>query len=129
MNNFFLFYKNIEFVRNLIYSCSRRYSVQQMAINSDTSTLGLYSGVSIRGVGQGSGKMMVGDNLIKQCDVGIHIADNTAPAVRYDMNKMFLSIHDVSILQRQCCGLFLLCWCVCRVGSTTKYCQQHFSWR
>ena len=69
--------------RNLIYSCSRRYSVQQMASNSETSTLGLYSGVSIRGVGQGSGKMMVGDNLIKQCDVGIHIADNTAPAVRY----------------------------------------------
>ena len=51
-------------------------------MTSDTSTLGLYSGVSIRGVGQGAGKLTVGDNLIKQCDVGIHIADNTAPVIR-----------------------------------------------
>ena len=70
----------IVIVRNLIYSCSRRYSVQQMT--SDTSTLGLYSGVSIRGAGQGAGKLTVGDNLIKQCDVGIHIADNTAPVIK-----------------------------------------------
>lgn len=25
-----------------------------------------------------------GDNLVKQCDVGIHVADNSAPAIRYE---------------------------------------------
>ena len=25
-----------------------------------------------------------GDNLVKQCDVGIHVAENSAPAIRYE---------------------------------------------
>ena len=58
--------------RNLIYSCSRRYSQ-----NSDT-TLGLYSGLAVRG----PGKVTLWENLVKQCDVGVHIADNSNPAIR-----------------------------------------------
>ena len=60
--------------RNLIYSCSRRYSQ-----NTDT-TLGLYSGLAVRG----SGKVSLGENLVKQCDVGVHIAENSSPAIRWD---------------------------------------------
>ena len=59
--------------RNLIYSCSRRYS-------GCGAGAGLHSGVTVRGPGQG--RIMVADNLVKQCDVGIHVADNSAPAVR-----------------------------------------------
>ena len=58
--------------RNLIYSCSRRYSQ-----NPDT-TLGLYSGLAVRG----PGKVTLGENLVKQCDVGVHIADSANPAIR-----------------------------------------------
>ena len=82
--------------RNLIYSCSRRYSQVH-----NSSSLGLYSGVAVRGQGPGQGKLVIGgaeeermgilsimiisgDNLVKQCDVGIHVADNSAPAIRYE---------------------------------------------
>ena len=61
--------------RNLIYSCSRRYSGCGAGAGA-----GLHSGVTVRGPGQG--RILVADNLVKQCDVGIHIADNSAPAVR-----------------------------------------------
>ena len=61
--------------RNLIYSCSRRYSGCGAGAGA-----GLHSGVTVRGPGQG--KILVADNLVKQCDVGIHVADNSAPAVR-----------------------------------------------
>ena len=63
--------------RNLIYSCSRRYSGCGPGAGAGA---GLHSGVTVRGPGQG--KILVADNLVKQCDVGIHIADNSAPAVR-----------------------------------------------
>ena len=59
--------------RNIIYSCSRRYT------NSDsTSTLGLYSGVSTRGLG----KVQITDNLTKQCDVGIYITEGAMPMAK-----------------------------------------------
>ena len=66
----------------------------------NSSSLGLYSGVAVRGQGPGNGKLVIGgswmginrgilsyltisgDNLVKQCDVGIHVADNCAPAIR-----------------------------------------------
>jgi hypothetical protein len=61
------------FFRNLLYSCSRRY------INSaSTSTLGLYSGISIRG----QGKVQLVDNLAKQCDVGFYVTEGAMPAVK-----------------------------------------------
>merc|ERR1712110_203114 len=63
--------------RNLIYSCSRRYSRVH-----NSSSLGLYSGVAVRGPSPSQGKLVIGDNLVKQCDVGIHVADNSAPAIR-----------------------------------------------
>ena len=63
--------------RNLIYSCSRRYSGCGAGAGAGA---GLHSGVTVRGPGQG--RILVADNLVKQCDVGIHIADNSAPAVR-----------------------------------------------
>ena len=64
--------------RNHIYSCSRRYSHQQTS-----SSLGLFSGVNIRGAGSAGAKLSVSDNLIKQCDVAIHVADHSGPAIRY----------------------------------------------
>jgi len=59
--------------RNLIYSCSRRYTNSQ-----STSTLGLYSGISTRG----QGKVQLVDNLAKQCDVGFYITDGAMPTVK-----------------------------------------------
>ena len=61
------------YFRNLIYSCSRRYT------NSEsTSTLGLYSGISIRG----QGKVQLVENLAKQCDVGFYVTKGAMPAVK-----------------------------------------------
>ena len=36
---------------------------------------GLCSGLAVRGSG-------LGENLVKQCYVGVHIADNSNPAIR-----------------------------------------------
>ena len=73
----------------------------------NSSSLGLYSGVAVRGQGPGSGKLVIGesridklinniiiiisgDNLVKQCDVGIHVADNSAPAIRCELSCYLL---------------------------------------
>ena len=61
------------YFRNLLYSCSRRYTT-----SANTSTLGLYSGISIRG----QGKVQLVDNLAKQCDVGFYMTEGAMPAVK-----------------------------------------------
>ena len=56
---------------NLVYSCSRRYSP-----STPDSTLGLYAGLAVKG----EGKVQLLENLVKQCDVGIHISQAASPA-------------------------------------------------
>jgi len=59
--------------RNLIYSCSRRYTKSE-----NTSTLGLFSAISIRG----QGKVQLVDNLAKHCDVGFYITEGAMAMVK-----------------------------------------------
>jgi len=61
--------------RNLLYSCSRRYTNSP---TSSSSTLGLFSGISIRG----QGKVQLVENLAKQCDVGFYVTDGATATVK-----------------------------------------------
>jgi len=81
---------DITCARNLVYSCSRRYSLPPPISSStspsppnfsnvsSSSTLGLHSGIALRGRSKAS---LVG-NQIKHCDVGLHLTDSCVPAVK-----------------------------------------------
>jgi len=60
---------------NMILSCSRRYTSPE---NQSNSTLGLYSGVTLRG----QGKVQLSGNITRQCDVGFHIAEEATPIIK-----------------------------------------------
>jgi len=83
--------------RNLVYSCSRRYSLPPPSSSSSSSSpsnfsssssLGLHSGIALRGKSKAT---LVG-NQIKHCDVGLHLTDSCVPAVKDNtMDSCFFS--------------------------------------
>lgn len=65
--------------RNLVYSCSRRYTQPSSpSSSSSSSSLGLHSGISVRG----RSKACLQENMVKHCDVGLHLTESSMPAVK-----------------------------------------------